>query len=601
VAERQLKLSIKLAPFGDAAQKDAKKVTDELKRTDAAVAKFKTTTDKMAKASDTTWSRMRSGVESVGRAFSAATHSLGGFASGVDNLNRRVASAFGKIANLRNIILGSVAGGLAYKGVSSIFEQGNQQLNALRKARREFGADAEGLIDRGNSVGFRAGLGGDDALTGLIPIARAVSTTEAGRFYRGKKLTEAQAAALRKQTLSKGSQLFERLATLAPDLDPETIGRVLADAGSGNEGIRRLVSTFGLSRRSARLAEANEKGKAFGEMTAAERKQFDVKAGKKLGQGDLVDLLLQRSGLTDKAAEDERKKFSFQMHSIKAQFMDVLGDIGAEALEKVNGGFAKGATLAEKFKAVLESPKGKETVEKLGNAIGSMVEGLIKLATELPKVVGFLDKHKTLLLSIGGAYAGLSVVGRVRNTFSNALGGAGDVAGKLLGASGKPIPVYVVNAPGGGVGGPNGGSGGGKLGKALGVLGVGAAAYELTTLADEKFGISDSIANLMANATGADKKDNAAILAGTQRHQAELAALAAAKRSRVSELEAGGMAHGKALAQAQSEFDGLKIDIQNVTFGTSDSVQAMAVKLAEPIARELERRRRNATANGAAP
>jgi hypothetical protein len=600
VAERQLKLSIKLTPFGDAAQKDAKKVTDELKRADVAVAKFKTTTDKMAKSSDTTWSRMRSGVESVQRAFSSATHALGSFAGGVDNLNRKVAGAFSKIVNLRNVILGSVAGGLAYKGVSSIFEQGNQQLNALRKARREFGADAEGLIDRGNSLGFRAGLGGDDALTGLIPIARAVSTTEAGRFYKGRKLTESQAAALRKQTLGKGASLLERLATLAPDLDPETIGRVLADAGSGNEGIRRLVSTFGLSRRSARLAEANEKGKAFSELTASERKQFGLTAGKKLGQGDLVDLLLQRSGLTDKAAEDERKKFSFQMHSIKAQFLDVLGDVGATALEKVNGGFAKGATLAEKFKAVLESPKGKETVEKLGSAIGSMVEGLIKLATELPRVVGFLDKHKTLLLSIGGAYAGLSVIGRVRNTLGSALGGAGNALGGMLGAAGKPIPVYVVNGPTGGVPG-SGPAGGGKLGKALGLLGALGVGFEAGSALDNHFGTSDLAANGLAELTGAAAKDRATVLDGTRRNQAQLAALAAAKRGRVAELEAGGMTHGKALAAAQSEFDGLKVNIDTVNFGANDDLKTMAMKLAEPIARELERKRKNATANGAAP
>lgn len=599
MAERQLRLSIKLAPFGDAAQKDAKKVTDELKRADTAVAKFKTTTDKMAKSSDSTWSRMRSNVEGVTRAFSSAAHALGSFAGGVDNLNRKVSAAFSKILNLRNVIMGSVVGGLAYKGVSAIFEQGSDQLNAQRKARREFGSEADTLIAAGAARGFRAGLDGDEALKGLIPIARTIATTEAGRYYKGRKLTEWQAAALRKQTFNKGASLFERLATLAPDLDAETLGRTLADAGTGNEGIRRLVSTFGLSRRSARLAEANEKGKVFQELTAAERKQFGLKSGGRLGQGDLVDLLLQRSGLTDKAAEDERKKFSFQMHSIKAQFLDVLGDVGATALEKVNGGFAKGATLAEKFKAVLESPKGKETVEKLGKALGSMVEGLIRVATELPKVVGFLDKHKTLLLSIGGAYGVLSIAGRVRNTTSSALGGIGDAAGKLLGVGTKPIPVYIVNGPTGGV--PGSPGGGGKLGKALGVLGALAGGYELGTLADEKFGLSDQFSDAMARATGADARRAAAVKTGADRNRAELEAMAAAKRSRVAELEAGGMAHGKALAQAQSEIDGIRIGSLHVSFGAGDDVKAMALKLAGPIAEEINRRRKNATANGAAP
>jgi hypothetical protein len=303
---------------------------------------------------------------------------------------------------------------------------------------------------------------------------------------------------------------------------------------------------------------------------------------------------LQRSGITDKAAEDERKKLSFQLHSIKAQFMDVLGDIGAEALEKVNGGFAKGATLAEKFQNILSSDKGRDMVKAIGQGIGSVVDGLLKLAIELPRAISFVSENKGLLMAIGGTYAALRVTAGARA----ALAGAG-VGLKGLGG---PMPVHVTNAAEIAMGGKGGaGANGGLLGKAFAAAAALEIGYAIGKVLDAKFGLSDKASDAMREVTGRAAEDRAREATGVNRNRAELAALAAAKRNRVSQLEAGGMAHGKALAQAQSEIDGLKIGTLNVQFGANDDVPTMARKLAEPLARELERRRRNATANGAAP
>lgn len=376
---------------------------------------------------------------------------------GLKGLGDSIDGVVKKAFSLKAALAGTAVGGAAIWGVSKLFEEGQQQVNTRNRIRREFGSEAEGIMSLGDRIGLKSGVQGDEAAKGLIPLAEQLQAIQAGAQFRGmrKPLTAAEADALRKKNLTFGGDIFKRVQTLSPDMDPGELGRVLGDALAGPEGIRSMIATLGLSKRSRTLSQANEKGEAYKSLTPEERKRLGItKKGQYLEQGDLVNLLLQRSGMTDQAAEDERKKFGFQIKSIKSQATDVLGDLGAQALDSLNDKLGKGKTLSEKLHDYLASDDGKKNIQAMADGIATFAKGVITVATELPKVGTFLSEHKSTIMAIAAAYGAIKVGGVAQQGIGMARGllGAAPAAGGAAGALGSIVPVIAAGALGGALG-----------------------------------------------------------------------------------------------------------------------------------------------------
>lgn len=458
---------------------------------------------------------------------------------GVNKFTTGIGKLKGELFNLKTALAGTAIGVGAIWAGRKLYEGGKQQLATTGRINREFGDDAVALSFQARRAGRLGGISEDEATKGLIPFRERLDDIEDGAKFRGmkNKLTAGQASALRDKNLGFGASLLARVSTLSPDLDQGQVGGVLADALSGPEGVRRLITEFNLSKRSKTVAAANEKGDVFKFLRDDEKKKYGVtKQGQYLEQGDLVSILLERSGITEGAAEAKRKKLDFQIKAIGAEAENALADIGAKALEKFNGGMAKGATLSEKFENAIRSKEGQKVLETISTTVVDIAEGAVKVATTLPKIGAFLGEHKTTLLALGAAFVGIKGM--------SAVGGAlGKLAGKEGGALGgigaKPIPVYVVNEPVAGPGGTAGKLGklGGFLGAASSVLAAGAAGYAFGTAADEWLGISDKIGALgngdSANAAaGKNERSVASVIAARVKAGKETGADAAAELER---------------------------------------------------------------------
>lgn len=188
---------------------------------------------------------------------------------------------------------------------------------------------------------------------------------------------------------------------------------------------------------------------------------------------------------------------------------------------------SKTGQLAGKFRQVVDAASGGGQTA-IDDQLKRRTEGI---AAESEKVKGALfgleesfQKAAKNVLGWASQNPGAAVATGVGALLAKSFGpaiwrwlrsgkGAG-AAGGLAGALGsKPIPVYVVNGPGG-LGGATGSAGGalgglgGKLGKAAGsvaaVAGALTAGYAVGTFIDKQFGLSTKISDAALRMTGND-------------------------------------------------------------------------------------------------
>lgn len=545
--------------------------------------------DTLRRAWDDLGKSIRLARENFEGGFTAGAKSLSGlktFTSGIDGATK-------KVLNLKNALMATAVGGAAIWTVKRILAEGAEDIKTRKRIGREFGEGkgsyGEFLTSLGDRVGIKGGMQGDEAARGLIPLAEQLEAIQAGAQFRGmsKPLTEAQAQALKRKNLTFGGGLLQRLGALVPDMEPEELGRVLGDALAGPEGVRSLVSTLHLSKRSKTLSQLNEKGQAYKALSPEERKRLGVtKAGQFLEQGDLVNLLLERSGLTDKAAEDERKTAAFQIKSIKAQLGDALGDIGSGALDTLTEKLGQGATAAERLQSYLASPEGKKTVDSIKDGVVTIVEGVVSLARQLPAIGAWLKEHKTLLEILGAAY----VAGKVAPGVAGVVGGV-KAAGSVAGAVGGGVARVGKYA----------------LGAAAGTTAAVAAATGLAIYGAHKGAkYIDDHTSFYDRLVGGGKED----AAGEAKNKARIEFLAQRRQALVQALEAKGISHALALNYADHPAEATKArpDLVSVFQGMGANIPPFTVNLVvdgQTLARvtdkHLGRDVYNRTAGGAAP
>jgi hypothetical protein len=347
---------------------------------------------------------------------------------------------------------------------------------------------------------------------------------------------------------------------------PEEIGRVLAEAGTGEEGLGALSRMVGLGR--ASTADALDDAKKH-----------------KLPIADIVGRILERGGITEQAASDQRHTFDFQIKSIGAQLSDALGNVGTSAIEKLNKSLGEGTTLAEKLQKYLSSPDGKKMIDQLGDSLSKVVNFAAELAKRLPQAISWISEHKGTLLAIAGVYGAAKIGGAVAGVvggakeflggirgstpatplFVSQVGGIGGGTGGLL-SSGKGLALGVGGiASAGGIGaglllsaaGAVAAYGGGKAGTYLGKhgsglnslgTGIGGPVGGLLSLIGGLGSAQDSIAKSLYGATGEGEADKKVENFEGQRFRKILADRNAARDAKVMMLEATtGMSHGQAL------------------------------------------------------
>lgn len=502
-------------------------------------------------------------TEQLGNSFSRSME------TGLRSLNR-FTGGMGKLKadliNMKTAIAGTAIGIAGIWAGRKLYEGGKQALALRGRISREFGDESGALAEQGRRAGRLAGISEDDAIKGLIPFRERLEDIEAGAQFRGmkSKLTAGQAAQLRNKNLAFGAGLLARVSTLAPDLDQGEVGSVLADALSGPEGIKRLISEFNLSKRSRKISEENEKGDVYKLLREDEKKKYGVtKHGQYLEQGDLVSILLERNGITEGAAEAKRKKLDFQLKAIGATAENALADIGSRALDRFNNGMAKGATLSEKFENAIKSKEGQKVLDGVANAVVGIADGVVKVATEVPKIGAFLSQHKTTLFALGAAFVGLKGASFVGGLAAKVKGAAEKDGAGIMGLLGGgkykgATPVYVVNGDSDFAG--LAGKAGGKLGKAAGLLGAassliaaGGVGYALGTAADDWLGISDKIGGLANrdrsgnNTVGKNEQSVASVIARRVQAGKETGAQAADELERFAR-QAEGKKNGEALS-----------------------------------------------------
>lgn len=398
------------------------------------------------KEQEDSWHRLTKATTEFGRATLRAFDSA---LSGINGFQRKTEGLIKSVFSLKNVIMGSVVGAGAIGLGKHILSAGAGDVRNKRMLDREFGAGLlrDSVMKHSKSISAAAGIEDDDALVGLLPIARAIRETKIGDRAGGKTIrTRAQLEAVQSSQFSQAANRFKQLAVLNPNMSPEQIGFLLAEAGQGEEGLRGLGRALNLGK--ASMADIMRDGKK-----------------NKSGVGDMVGTMFQRAGYTDGAVKAEQGSFEFQLKQLGTAANTVLGDIGSKAIDKINERLGKGATLAERF-GKLFTP---EKIEKWADSLATVVEKIGTLVEKIPKALSWLDDHKATLLTLAGAWGGLRVVGGARNLIGGAFGGtAGKVVDAVTGGEGQR--VYVTNWPGmpGGGGSPGGPSPGSPGGPSMG-------------------------------------------------------------------------------------------------------------------------------------
>lgn len=407
----------------------AKSIANQGKQIDLAAKSSR----KYIKESTDGLTKLERAAYATGRAFGTGLVGLEKFSKGIDGIISRVTS-------LRTLLAGSLIGA----GLSKLYQMGREDRLSKMRIQREFGADAgaiEKLVSRADQR-----TGRSDTRAGIREIANATAG-----------IADPRQRAKNRDFLVK---MFERTATLAPDMNSQELGYLIADAGSGHQGMKSLIGGLGLNRSiSMPVLEAARKGKLYNILSKDERKQFGVTKGQGYKPGTALDVILSRNQMTEKAADKYRESPEFQVQKKIAEVNQRLSDVGEKLVNKL-GDF-------------INSKGGKATL----NAI----TGAMDFAGENAGLVG------GGALGLGGLYMAAKGVGLLRRFLGKRAGAGGaiaDMAGAA--ASGGAIPVFVTNMPGGGLsdaGGLLGGAAGkaGKLGRILPALGaalpwIGAAA-----------------------------------------------------------------------------------------------------------------------------
>lgn len=374
--------------------------------------------------------------QDLGAAFEISTargvgYSLNKFTSGIDG-------AIGKVFNLKNAIAATLIGGATYGLASKALRGGIGNVRDDARIRREFqGSLAGGVRGSVEEIAQAAGIEGGDALAALTPIARAIKETRVGsRLKSGQALkSQSEVERVQKQTLDLATRYTKRLLTIFPEAQPEEVGRLLAEAGTGEEGVGSLARFVGLGK-------------------ASTRDILDEAKKKKLAIGDIVGKVLERGGVTDQAAGDQRKTFDFQIKSIGSQLDDAIGNVGTSAIERLNKSLGEGTTLAEKLQKYLGSDEGKKMIDALGDSLSKVVGFAGDLAKQIPDTIKWITEHKGTLLAIAGVY-GAAKVGGVVSSAVGSLGAAKDFIASRGASPANPLFVSQVGGPGApGGGGP---------------------------------------------------------------------------------------------------------------------------------------------------
>ncbi len=548
---------------------------------------------------------------------------------GINRLNEKLHKSRERIFGLKEAFEATAIGAATFYGAEKLIEGGRNEMRTRMRVRREFGSEAGFISEAGERAARRSGLEGADATRMLIPLAETLrDTVQAGSRFRGMKgpLSAAQAADLRRKNLEVGSSLMQRMAVLNPQMGAGEIGQVMNDALTGPEGVRSMISSFGLSKRSRSLSEANEKGQAYKALSPDERKQLGVtKAGQYVQQADLVRLMLERSGFTAGAANDEMKTLDFQLKAIGSSFKNVFGEIGESMMSKLDGGLAKGGTLSERLNTYLDKNKG--TIRHIGEELGTAAKAVGELAGYLPSVGAFLSQHRTTFEIMAAGFVGFKALAGIGGMFGKAskIPGLGGLAGGKAG-----LPVYVTNWDSKDTPGKDGDGGGGFWGKLWGVgkkvgLGIGsvaaaggvgaglilAAASGAAGYAGGKGGLAlNAHSNRAARFYDAEERLIERLTGGgsykaledyeSARNKRMLEAGANKRQSLVSSLETAGLSHGQAVAIATgANHDGFDVNRGNQTIHIS--LNADGKVLADVVVPHITRHVRNRTADGAAP
>jgi hypothetical protein len=529
-----------------AADKAIAKQGVALKSTQTTMDRLNKSTEKGLKEQEALWKRLEHAVTGYGR---ATLRGMDVALGGVNRFQRGLEGAVKSVVNLKNVILGSAIGAGAVGLTRHVLKAGAGDVRNARMLSREFGPGLlrDSVLSQSKSISAAAGIEDDDALVGLLPIARAIRETKIGDKVGGKKIrNKGQLEAVQRAQFESAAQRFKQLAVLKPDMSPEQIGFLLSEAGQGEEGLRGLGRALNLGKAS------------MGDIMRDAKKS-------KSGVGDTIGAMFTRAGFTDSAVKTEQGSFEFQAKQLGTAIETSMGDIGAKAIERLNERLGAGKSLADRWGEVME--KNKDTIDKLANGLATVVEKAMELAEKLPAAFSWIQEHSTTLLSVAGAYAGLKVIGGVRNLVGSSLGGAGKILDAVKGDEGQK--VFITNWPASMGGGAAGGlpgaeaaaKAGGKAGKLLGVLGkaaavagVGIAAYEGMTALDEATGgaISGGAADAAGWVTGQDGRMAKEEQAGTGAHADRLGRAASERRQRIAMLEQRGISHGEAVFAADN-------------------------------------------------
>ena len=292
-----------------------------------------------------------------------------------------------------------------------LYREGKKDVELRERFVRQFGVGRADEYDAlSKRMGGKAGIEQSAAGEGLLQMAEAMPDFTAGMKVQAdlakqlnmgsrRTLTGEDAERLRGQMTERRASLFTRLATLRPDIDPTTMGRMLGDVASG-AGARQFAAQLGLGKAAAKMFAANEAGKLGGDLsrlglTKADLAKYGPLTGGRLKSFDMIDLVLNKRGMSEDAATAKRSKLDFQIQSIKATMGDVFSDIGAKVFSALNGPLGSSVTLAEKFKNYIGSPQGQRMIQKVADALGKAAMYLGMMIAKIPDMVqGFGNVYR---------------------------------------------------------------------------------------------------------------------------------------------------------------------------------------------------------------
>ncbi len=341
------------------------------------------------------------GIDGLGEKFkrmgATAKHALKDFGKEFGS------GAFRTILGSGRMNIGESLGEGAVELIKTAFEEASQEYNVKQRLGREFGGsfNIDKLWATGGALGKRGGIQGDEMLRGMYPVLEALDDVQAGSMLRvkgkaAKKLTGEEAQSYRDTAVEHIGGLMARLKVLNRDKSIDDIGMIVSEAIQGPEQLMRAAKQLGLNRHKAlEFAKQSKEGKITS--TAALFKLAD------------------EGGASEAAADDARKRFEFQMDSIKSTVKDNLGLVAENAMGLFNKRLGESGSLAEKLDAWLASPAGKTGIEKMSLGLSKLVEKTFELAEQIPRAFKWFEDHQALFDKMG------AVAGAIGSAFEKTL------------------------------------------------------------------------------------------------------------------------------------------------------------------------------------